>query len=138
MAIETTPLTDVALPRLKSFGPKFKVFFNFGGLKYVLFRGAACIWALTSLVVLLNIIFTFRHLLAILSRICFDFGVLLNKFVNQAVMGIIYFGLLVPIAFVMRTSGKRFLKLDREPEAASYWIERTPPGPEPISIKWQL
>ncbi len=35
----------------------------------------------------------------------------------------------------MRATGKDFLRLRRDPAAKSYWIDRTPPGPPPQSMK---
>jgi hypothetical protein len=34
----------------------------------------------------------------------------------------------------MRLFGKDPLRLKRDPAAATYWIERTPPGPKPESL----
>jgi hypothetical protein len=38
----------------------------------------------------------------------------------------------------MRMLGKDPLRLRRDPDAASYWIHRTPPGPTPESMKNQF
>jgi len=35
----------------------------------------------------------------------------------------------------MRAMGKDFLRLRLDPTAKSYWIDRTPPGPPPQSMK---
>jgi hypothetical protein len=84
----------------------------------------------------------YRHVYLILPtgavrQVSFEFDALMYKLAVSAVMGTIYFGLLVPVALLMRACGKRFLILGREPEAATYWIDRTPPGPEPSSISRQ-
>jgi hypothetical protein len=39
---------------------------------------------------------------------------------------------------LMRLFGKDFLRLKRDPQAKSYWIERTPAGPAPDSMKNQF
>jgi hypothetical protein len=38
----------------------------------------------------------------------------------------------------VRALGKDPLRLRREPAAASYWIRREPPGPEPDTMKQQF
>jgi hypothetical protein len=38
----------------------------------------------------------------------------------------------------MRLAGKDFLRKRLEPEAASYWLPRDPPGPAPDSMKQQF
>lgn len=131
---------DVPLPSLKSFGLTFAAVFALIGLIHVPFEGlaAARIWALAVAGAFLVTTFTFPKLLAPLNRLWFRFGMLLHKVVNPVVMGVIYFGILVPMAVTMKIFGKRFLKLSREPQAPSYWIERAPPGPEPASIRQQF
>ena len=42
------------------------------------------------------------------------------------------------IGLVMRAFGKDFLRQKLDPNAKSYWIERTPPGPPPQSMKNQF
>ncbi len=44
----------------------------------------------------------------------------------------------VPIGLHDARTRQRILRSRREPDAASYWIERTPPGPEPITMKNQF
>jgi len=44
----------------------------------------------------------------------------------------------LPTGLVMRAMGKDLLRLKREPDAASYWIVRAPPGPAPESMKDQF
>jgi hypothetical protein len=39
---------------------------------------------------------------------------------------------------LMRLCGKDSLRLRREPDAASYWIEREPPGPPPETMRNQF
>jgi len=42
------------------------------------------------------------------------------------------------LSLVMRLLGKRPLKLEFNPGAETYWIERTPPGPAPETMKNQF
>ena len=66
------------------------------------------------------------------------FGMLLHKVVNPIVMALVFFGTVLPTGLVMRTLGKDLLRLRRQPNVDSYWIERRPPGPAPESMKDQF
>jgi hypothetical protein len=71
------------------------------------------------------------------NRLWARFGLLLHRIVNPVVMGLLFFATVTPIALAMRLAGKDFLRLKLDPEAASYWIERNPPGPTPDSMRRQ-
>lgn len=73
-----------------------------------------------------------------LNRVWFKFGLLLHKVVNPIVMGLLFYGAVLPTGLVMRAIGKDLLRLKREPEADSYWIMRQPPGPAPKTMKDQF
>jgi Saxitoxin biosynthesis operon protein SxtJ len=77
-------------------------------------------------------------LLAPLNRAWLRFGLLLHQVVNPLIMGAIFFLVFTPMGLVMRAFGKDFLRLKRDPKAASYWILRQPPGPAPDSLKNQF
>jgi hypothetical protein len=66
------------------------------------------------------------------------FGLLLQKFVNPIVMAVLFYGTVLPTGLVMRLLGKDPLRLKRQPDADSYWIVRTPPGPLPETMKDQF
>jgi hypothetical protein len=73
-----------------------------------------------------------------LNRIWLKFGLLLHKVVNPIVMGLLFYGTVLPTGLVMRLLGKDLLRLKRLPEANSYWIVRHPPGPAPETMKDQF
>ena len=54
---------------------------------------------------------------------------LLNRVVSPLVMGLIYFGLLTPVAAVLRWRGRDLLRRTYDPAGESYWLKRDPPGP---------
>ena len=74
------------------------------------------------------------RLLAPLNRLWARLGDLLHKITTPLVMGLLFFGALTPVASILRLSGKDPLRLKRDGKAASYWIERRPPGPAPDSL----
>jgi hypothetical protein len=73
-----------------------------------------------------------------LNRLWFKISLLLNKVMNPIVMALVFFGAVAPSGLVMRLLGRDQLRLKRQPNANSYWIERRPPGPAPESMKDQF
>ena len=65
-------------------------------------------------------------------------GILLGKVVTPVVMFIVFVISVVPIGLMLRLAGKDLLRLKPATRDASYWIERTPPGPPPESLKDQF
>ncbi|MBT3401824.1 MAG: hypothetical protein HN420_17765, partial [Rhodospirillaceae bacterium] len=86
----------------------------------------------------LAIAFLRPGLLAPLNRLWTRFGLLLHRIVNPIVMGFLFYLTVTPMALIMRALGKDLLRLKRDPEAKSYWIERTPPGPAPDTMSNQF
>jgi hypothetical protein len=73
-----------------------------------------------------------------LNRIWLKFGLLLHKIVNPVIMALLFYGTVLPTGLVLRAMGRDLLRLKREPDAASYWIVRAPPGPAPDTMKDQF
>jgi hypothetical protein len=76
--------------------------------------------------------------LAGLNRAWTKLGLLLFKVANPVVLGLIYLTTIVPIGLLMRAFGHDPLRLKREPQAASYWVKREPPGPAAGTMKQQF
>ena len=76
--------------------------------------------------------------LAPLNRLWTRFGLLLHRIVNPLVMGLMFFVVVTPMGVIMRLAGKDPMRLRRDPAAATYWIEREPPGPAPETMKQQF
>ena len=77
-------------------------------------------------------------LLAPLNRAWMKLGLLLHRVVAPVLMGIVFFGVVLPIGLFMRLRGKDILRLKVDPNARSYWIVRDPPGPAPGDLKNQF
>jgi hypothetical protein len=75
--------------------------------------------------------------LKLLNLIWFKFGLILHKVINPVVMVLVFFGTVLPTGLIMRALGKDPLRLKRQPNAKTYWIERLP-GPAPESMKDQF
>ncbi|MBM3643304.1 MAG: hypothetical protein FJX02_03025 [Alphaproteobacteria bacterium] len=86
----------------------------------------------------LAVAYTVPSILGPLNRLWMKFGLLIFKVMNPIILGLLFFTTVMPIGLVMRLFGKDFLRLRRDAKAASYWIDRTPPGPKPESMRNQF
>ena len=106
---------------------------------YQWFTGSGLyLWLLLPGVALAVIGLAAPGLLHVLNVAWTRLGVLLGKIVTPLVMLLVYITTIVPIGLIMRLAGKDLLGLKRAEAGASYWIERTPHGPAPESLKDQF
>lgn len=122
----------------KSFGLVFCGFFALVGLLPLLKHHPVRGWSLVVSGAFLILAFVKPALLHPLNVLWGRFGLLLNKVTNPLIMGVLFYGVMTPIALIMRLVGKDPLRLKRDAAAASYWIERNPPGPKPESMAQQF
>ena len=122
----------------RSFGLVFAGFFGILSALSLWRHGAAWHWMLPVALAFLAVALVYPSILAPLNRLWLKFGLLLYKVMNPLVLGLLFFVTIMPIGIVMRAMGKDFLRLKRDPNAATYWIARTPPGPPPQSMKNQF
>lgn len=95
-------------------------------------------WAVALAVAFLVVALTKPVWLAVLNRAWMKFGLLLGKIVSPLALGVLYYAVLTPLGLIIRLAGKDSLRLKFEPEAKTYWIGRTPPGPPPESMTNQF
>ena len=108
----------------RSFGIVFFVVFILIGFYPLLNDGN-----LNIISILIGIIFLIlgvlnARFLTPLNKIWFKFGIFLGQIISPIVMGIIFFLVVTPIAFIMRVLGKDVLKLKKNTDN-SYWIKKT-------------
>ena len=72
-----------------------------------------------------------------LNRLWMMLGLVLHRIVNPVVMGLLFYGTILPTGIIMRLRGRDLLRLKREGTADSYWIAR-PPGPAPETMRDQF
>jgi len=72
-----------------------------------------------------------------LNRAWMALGLLLGKVISPIVLGIIFFIVITPVSVLTRAFGRDELKLKRN-GATTYWLERSPPGPESLSFTKQF
>jgi hypothetical protein len=73
-----------------------------------------------------------------LNRAWLKLGLLLHKLISPIVIGVVFYGTVLPTGLIMRALGKDLLRLKLQPEAESYWIVRRPPGPAPKTMEDQF
>lgn len=129
---------DVRMGSERSFGLVFTVVFVVVGLLPLWSGGAPRWWSLGVATGFLLAALVWPRALRPLNLLWFRFGLLLHRVTNPLIMGLIYFGAVTPMAVVMRLWGRDALNRRFEPEAASYWIRREPPGPPPETMERQF
>jgi len=122
----------------RSFGFVFAGFFGIIGALSLWRGGQGWHWMLPLAAAFLVVALVYPKILGPLNRLWLKFGLLLYKVMNPLVLGLLFFVTIMPIGLIMRATGKDFLRLRRDPEAKSYWIDRSPPGPPPQSMKNQF
>jgi len=122
----------------RTFGLVFAAFFLVIGLLPLLHGHVLRIWALLLAVAFLVVAMISPVILSPLNRLWTRFGLLLHSIVSPFALAILFYGVVTPTGLLMRLFGKDTLRLRPDKNAASYWIERTPPGPEPDSLKNQF
>jgi len=76
--------------------------------------------------------------LAPLNRLWTALGILLHRVTNPILLGILFYCVFTPFGWLLRLTGKDFLRLKRPRDSESYWIARQPPGPEPQTMSNQF
>ena len=66
------------------------------------------------------------------------FGALLARIVSPIVLALMYYVMIAPIAIIGRWTGRDELRLRRDADAPTYWIEREAPGPTAESFRQQF
>jgi len=122
----------------RTFGLVLGAVFTLIGLA-PLWRGAPPRWgSLAAAAALLAAARFAPRILAPLNRLWFKLGRVLHTVLNPAVMALLFFTTVTPIALVMRAMGHDPLRLRLDPGAPTYWNDRRPPGPEPGTMPRQF
>lgn len=130
--------SELVIPSERSFGLVFALVFSvWGGLRlwrhhpdgFVLF-GVAAVFAALALF--------HAAPLRPLNRLWARFGALLHGVVTPVLMGLIFFGALMPMGLLMRLMGKDLLRLRRDAAATSYWLACPDAGARTDTMKDQF
>jgi predicted membrane metal-binding protein len=122
----------------RRFGLLFAAIFT-GLALWPLIRGEKIrFWALSVGAVFMVLALAWPRALSWINREWMRFGLLLNRIVSPVAIGVVYYLTLVPMGLLMRACGKNPLRLKFDRAAASYWIQRVPPGPDPKTMNDQF
>jgi hypothetical protein len=128
----------ISLPSDRSFGVTFAVVFALAGA-WMLWRSRPyAVPALGISALFLVLALALPRVLHPLNVVWMRLGHLLNRIVSPVVMGVIFFGLVTPIAAFMRLRGRDVLRRRIDAACGSYWIDREPPGPDASSFPRQF
>jgi Saxitoxin biosynthesis operon protein SxtJ len=122
----------------RSFGLVIATFFLIITFWPLIHAEAVRWWALAVAAAFAVVALVWTAALAPLNKCWTKLGILLYRIVSPIVLGLLFYVTVTPIALIMRLLGKDPLRLRRDPDAASYWIDRTPPGPGPESMTNQF
>ena len=118
--------TEIKIGSNKSFGIVFFIVFLLVAIYPLINNSEIRIWSLITAVIFLILGLTNSKVLTPLNKLWFKFGLLLGKIVSPLIMGIIFFLVVTPTAFIMRIIGKDLLNLKFN-DKKTYWIEKTEP-----------
>jgi hypothetical protein len=136
--IEPPGKQDIEMGSERSFGRAFAVAFTVIGLWPLIRGGAPHLWALLTAAAFLALAYLRPAVLRPLNVIWFRLGLLLGAVVTPVVMGLLYVTTFVPTSLILRLAGRDLLGLERDPDRASYWIARDPPGGGQSTMKRQF
>ncbi len=131
--------SEPKLPSERRFGTLFVLVFALLGAwgQYKGWTTTASIGWFVAAVVVAIVTVVAPRLLAPFNKAWFKLGLLMGMVVSPIVLGVIFFGVLTPVAVVSRIFGRDELRLKRK-AVQSYWIDRVPPGPTGDSFKNQF
>jgi len=117
---------DVKIGSNRSFGIVFFIVFLLIAFYPLINQGEIRIWSVLISLLFLILGIINSKILTPLNKVWFKFGIFLGKIISPIIMGIIFFLVVTPIAFLMRMLNKDLLNLKFN-KKSSYWIEKTDP-----------
>ncbi|OQX11591.1 MAG: hypothetical protein BWK76_18910 [Desulfobulbaceae bacterium A2] len=122
----------------RSFGLVFAAFFLLVGLLPLVHSHGIKSWCLLLSGAFFLLALVCPSVLAPANQLWVQVGLLLHRIVSPIALGVLFFAVVTPTGLIMRLLGKDLLRLRPHPSTATYWISRTPPGPDPDSLKNQF
>ena len=129
--------SEIELPSNRKFGLFFSLVFLVAAAYFYNAKNMTCVYIFGALSLIFFIIIVVKDtILFPLNKLWMRFGLFIGMVVSSLVLGIIFFGLFTPIAFVSRLIGRDELRMKLS-KKSSHWILRG----EPIkseSFKYQF
>ena len=119
-------MDDIKISSNRSFGIVFFIVFILIAFYPLINQGEIRIWSVLISLLFLILWIINSKILTPLNKVWFKFGIFLCKIISPIVMGLIFFLVVTPIAFLMRMLNKDLLNL-KSSKNNSYWIEKIEP-----------
>ena len=117
-------MDDIKISSNRSFGIVFFIVFILIAFYPLINQGEIRIWSVLISLLFLILGIINSKILTPLNKVWFKFGIFLGKIISPIVMGLIFFLVVTPIAFLMRMLKKDLLNLKFN-KNNSYWIKKT-------------
>ena len=117
-------MDDIKISSNRSFGIVFFIVFLLIAFYPLINQGEIRIWSVLISLLFLILGIINSKILTPFNKVWFKFGIFLGKIISPVIMGIIFFLVVTPIAFLMRMLKKDLLNL-KFSKNNSYWIEKT-------------
>ena len=115
---------EIILPSNRKFGMVFSIFFILATSYYFYNNDiffSIFFLVISSIFLILTIFFS--NLLSPLNYAWYKFGILLGRFINPVVMGILFYFLISPIAIFLRILGRDELRI-KDKNLKSFWLNK--------------
>ena len=119
-------MDDLKISSNRSFGIVFFIVFILIAFYPLINQEEIRIWSVLISLLFLILGIINSKILTPLNKVWFKFGIFLGKIISPIVMGLIFFLVVTPIAFLMRILNKDLLNL-KFSKNNSYWIEKIEP-----------
>jgi len=119
-------MDDIKISSNRSFGIVFFIVFILIAFYPLINQQEIRIWSVLISLLFLILGIINSKILTPLNKVWFKFGIFLGKIISPIVMGLIFFLVVTPIAFLMRMLKKDLLNL-KFSKNNSYWVEKTDP-----------
>ncbi len=115
--------TEIKIGSNRSFGIVFFIVFLLIAIYPLINNEEFRIWSFIISIIFLILGLINSKVLTPLNKLWFKLGLLLGRIASPLIMGIIFFLVVTPTAFIMRIIGKDLLNLKFD-NSKSYWIEK--------------
>ena len=119
-------MDDIKISSNRSFGIVFFLVFVLISFYPLINNESIRFWSLIIAFIFLVLGVLNARILSPLNKLWSKFGILLGRIVSPIVMGVIFFFVVTPTAFLMKLLKKDLLNLKYN-HKKSYWIEKTEP-----------
>ena len=117
-------MDNIKISSNRSFGIVFFIVFLLIAFYPLINQGDIRIWSVLISLLFLILGIINSKILTPLNKVWFKFGIFLGKIISPIIMGIIFFLVVTPIAFLMRMLKKDLINLKFN-KNSSYWIKKT-------------